>query len=174
MRQKLSTRLQAVLDALPLKPGLRVLEVGCGPGALARAMAEQVAPGHVLGIDRSARAIAQAVAAASDTIVAGSLSFRQVAAVDFFLATGEAPFDLIVAVRVGAFDGRHPEAGARAWPRMAAALAPGGCVVVDGVAYAREGRRGAFLLALDRSATSSPRRASSGPARPRDRHAIER
>jgi hypothetical protein len=63
------------------------------------------------------------------------------AAEDFSLSTGEAPFDLIVAVRVGAFDGRHPEAGARAWPRLAAALVPGGCVVVDGVANALDGRR---------------------------------
>ena len=36
---RLSPRLQEVLDALPLRPGLRVLEVGCGPGALARAIA---------------------------------------------------------------------------------------------------------------------------------------
>lgn len=34
----LSVRLKAVIDALPLRPGLRVNEVGCGPGALARAL----------------------------------------------------------------------------------------------------------------------------------------
>jgi cyclopropane fatty-acyl-phospholipid synthase-like methyltransferase len=132
-RSALSPRLQAALDALPLTPGLRVLEVGCGPGALARAMAARVAPGHVLGIDRSARAIAQASAASSrDAIAARHLCFRQVAAEEFTLAPGEAPFDLIVALRVGAFDGRHPAAGARAWPRMAAALAPGGQLFIDG------------------------------------------
>lgn len=132
---KLSPRLQQILDALPLRPGLRVLEVGCGPGALARAIAARVAPGQVLGIDRSARAVAQAMAASAEAIAAGYVSFRQVAAEDFALAPGEAPFDLIVAVRVGAFDGRHPDAGRRAWPRMAAALASGGRFVVDGVAY---------------------------------------
>jgi hypothetical protein len=58
-----------------------------------------------------------------------------VAVWDFSLATGEALFDLIVAVRIGAFDGRRPHAGALAWPRMAAALPPGGRVVADGVAW---------------------------------------
>lgn len=141
-RPALSPRLQAILDTLPLKQGLRVLEVGCGPGALARAMAARVAPGHVLGIDRSARAIAQASAASRDAIAAGSLSFRQVAAEDFALEPDEAPFDLIVAMRVGAFDGRHPDAGALAWPRMAAALARGGQFVVDGMPYGLDGQRG--------------------------------
>lgn len=120
---RLSPRLQQMLDALPLRPGLRVLEVGCGPGALARAIAARVAPGQVLGIDRSAHAIEQAMASSGEAIAAGHLSFRQVAAEDFVLGPGEAPFDLIVAVRVGA----------RAWPRMAAALAPGGRLAIDGV-----------------------------------------
>ena len=42
---RLSPRLQEVLDALPLRPGLRVLEVGCGPGALARAIAARAISG---------------------------------------------------------------------------------------------------------------------------------
>ncbi len=130
----LSPRLRAVLDALPLAPGLRVLEVGCGPGALARAMAAQVAPGgHVLGIDRSVRAVALAEAGSRAEIAEGTLSFRVAAVEDFALLPREAPFDLIVAVRVGALDGRHPAAGARAWPRLRAALAPGGRIFVDGV-----------------------------------------
>jgi cyclopropane fatty-acyl-phospholipid synthase-like methyltransferase len=128
----LSPRLAAVLAALPLAPGMRVLEVGCGPGALARAMAERVASGGaVVGIDRSPRAIAQAIAAHIED-QSGALSFRIGEAESFALAPGEAPFDLIVAVRVGALDGRHPEAGARAWPRLRAALAPGGRIFVDG------------------------------------------
>lgn len=129
----LSPRLAVVLDALPLAPGMRVLEIGCGPGALARAMAERVAPGGaVVGIDRSARAIAQA-RATSPAGQPGAPTFRQAAAETFARGPGEPPFDLIVAVRVGALDGRHPEAGARAWPRLRAALAPGGRVFVDGV-----------------------------------------
>ncbi|KAI5912240.1 cyclopropane-fatty-acyl-phospholipid synthase family protein [Thauera sp. 2A1] len=141
----LSPRLQKILDALPLQPGLRVLEIGCGPGALARAIAMRVAPGQVLGIDRSARAVAQAMAASAEAIAAGHVSFRQVAAEDFVLAPGEAPFDLIVAVRVGAFDGRHPDARARAWPRLADAHAPGGCLVVDGLAYVLDAHLNAYV-----------------------------
>jgi hypothetical protein len=49
------------------------------------------------------------------------------------LAPGERPFDLVVAVRVGALDGRHPQAGAHAWPRLRATLARGGRIFVDGV-----------------------------------------
>lgn len=129
----LSPRLAAMLAALPLAPGMRVLEVGCGPGAMARAMAARVAPGGtVVAIDRSPRAIAKARAAGHDT-AASLLSFRLAAAETFQLEPGEAPFDLIIAVRVGALDGRHPEAGARAWPRLRAALAPGGRIFVDGV-----------------------------------------
>ncbi len=131
---KLSPRLQTILDSLSLVPGLRVLEVGCGPGALARAMAARVAPGgHVLGLDRSARAIAQAVAGSQAEIASGKLSFRRGAVEDFELLAGEPQFDLIVAVRVGALDGRHPQAGRRAWPRLLAALTPGGRIVIDGV-----------------------------------------
>ena len=51
----LSPRLQMIVDALPLLPGMRVLEIGCGPGAAARAVAGRVE--FVLGIDRSAKAI---------------------------------------------------------------------------------------------------------------------
>ncbi|MFN3750694.1 MAG: class I SAM-dependent methyltransferase [Thiobacillus sp.] len=129
----LSPRLQTVLDALPLAPGLRVLEIGCGPGALARAMAARVAPGgQVLGLDRSPHAIAQAFAGSAAEIAAGGLTFRQGSIEDYALAVGEARFDLVVAVRVGALDGRHPQAGERAWASIRAALAPGGRVFVDG------------------------------------------
>jgi cyclopropane fatty-acyl-phospholipid synthase-like methyltransferase len=57
-----SPRLLAIVDALPLRKGMRVLEVGCGPGAAAREIARRIGRGHVLGIDRSATAIAQAKA----------------------------------------------------------------------------------------------------------------
>jgi cyclopropane fatty-acyl-phospholipid synthase-like methyltransferase len=120
MAERLSPRLKGILEALPLAPGMRVLEVGCGPGALARAMSSVIGDGHVLGIDRSDRAIAQAIAGSRDEIAAGRLSFRTVAAEDFVIEPGEAPFDLVVAVRVGAL------------PRLRAALALGRRIFVDG------------------------------------------
>ena len=132
MVQRLSPRLLAIVEALPLEPGMRVLEIGCGPGAATRAMATRVGDGHVLGIDRSAKAIEQAAAASGAEIEAGRVSFRRVAVEALELLPGEAPFDLVVAIRVGALDGRHPDAGEAAKRRIARALAPGGRLFTDG------------------------------------------
>ncbi|MFI0487280.1 SAM-dependent methyltransferase [Actinomadura sp. 9N215] len=128
----LSPRLARIVDALPLEPGMRVLEIGCGPGAAARAVAVRLDTGHILAIDRSAKAIAQAEAAGADEIASGRMSVRRSAIEDFALEPGEAPFDLVFAVRVGALDGRHPEAGREALRRIAAVLAPGGRLLIDG------------------------------------------
>jgi SAM-dependent methyltransferase len=129
----LSPRLRAVVDVLPLRPGLRVVEIGCGPGAAAREVAERVGPsGHVLAVDRSAKAIAQLTASSAGLIDAGRLSVRQCAAEDLALEPGEEPYDLVFAVRVGAFDGRHPAAGERATARVRAVLRPDGRFFVDG------------------------------------------
>lgn len=130
--KELSDRLRAVVDALPLHRGIRVLEIGCGPGAAAREVARRIGPGHVLGIDRSAAAIAQALAGSRAGIDAGALGFRHVRVEDFLLDEDEAPFDLAFAVRVGALDGRHPEAGQLAVARLRTALAPAGRLFVDG------------------------------------------
>ena len=56
----ISPRLQAIVDALPIGPASRVLEIGCGPGVAARAVAGRLRTGQVLATDRSATAIAQA------------------------------------------------------------------------------------------------------------------
>lgn len=127
-----SDRITRAVAALPLRPGLRVLEIGCGPGVAAREVARIVGPaGFVLGIDRSATAIAQATRGSAAQIAAGTVAFRAVAAEEFVLLPGEAPFDLAFALRVGALDGRHPAAGALALPRIAAALVPLGRLFVD-------------------------------------------
>ena len=132
MPARLSKRLQAIVDALPLEDGTRVLEIGCGPGAMARDMARRVGSGHVLAIDRSAKAVARAVAASADEIRAGRLSVRHVAVETFALDPGETRFDLAVAVRVGALDGRHPAIEQAAMRRIAHALTPGGVLYIDG------------------------------------------
>lgn len=133
MSTTLSPRLRAIVDALPLKPGLRVLEIGCGPGAAAREIARRIGGnGHVLAIDRSAKAIAQATVAAAEEIAAGRLSLRQVAIEDLRLDRGEAPYDIAVAIRVGALDGRHPELERQALRSIASALTPRGRLFVDG------------------------------------------
>lgn len=132
MPTTLSPRLAAVVEALPLQPHLRVLEIGCGPGAAARAVAARLVTGHILAIDRSASAVAQAKAASANEIASGRMSVRQAAAEDFVLEADEEPFDLVFAVRVGALDGRHPEAGDLALQRIAAATNPGARLFIDG------------------------------------------
>jgi len=132
MSKDLSPRLATVVDALPLTPQSRVLEIGCGPGAAARAIAGRLDTGHILAIDRSAKAVAQARTGSIDEIVSGRMSVRHVAAESFVLEPGDLPFDIVFAVRVGALDGRHPGAGQKVMERIKAALAPGGQVFIDG------------------------------------------
>jgi Cyclopropane fatty acid synthase and related methyltransferases len=132
MAGDISPRLRAIADALPLKSGMRVLEIGCGPGVLAREIAARIGDGFVLAIDRSEKAIAQAIAGSAAAIAAGRVDFRHARVEAFCLAEGEVPFDLAVAVRVGALDGRHPETEAAALSAIAGALVPGGCLLIDG------------------------------------------
>tara|TARA_A100001391_G_scaffold111447_1_gene74796 strand:- start:11178 stop:11705 length:528 start_codon:yes stop_codon:yes gene_type:complete len=132
MGNTISGRLLAIVDALPLAPGMRVLEIGCGPGVMAREMARRMGTGKVVAIDRSTRAIALARTGSVQEMAAGLLEFRQIAIEDLTLGPGDAPFDLAVAVRVGALDGRHPETGLKAHAVLAKVLKPDGQLWVDG------------------------------------------
>lgn len=138
MTTPLSPRLAEIVAALPLRPDLRVLEIGCGPGAAARAVADRLTTGHVLATDRSRTAIDQLTARSTEQITAGRLSARRVAVEDFVLAEDEEPFDLVFAIRVGALDGRHPAAGKLALARLAAATRPHARLFVDGGRPLRE------------------------------------
>jgi protein-L-isoaspartate O-methyltransferase len=129
---RISPRLAEVIAALPLRPGMRVLEIGCGPGVAARAVLNRVGNGHVLAIDRSAKAIAQAIAGSAAELASGKLEYRCVAVEDFVLRKGERPYDLAFAIRVGALDGRDPAAGVAALGRLRQALVKGGRVFIDG------------------------------------------
>lgn len=144
MPADLSSRLVAIVEALPLKSGMRVLEIGCGPGAAARAVARRIGDGYVLGIDRSEKAIAQALAGSEPEMAAGRLGFRVVAVEDFELGSGEEPYDIAFAVRVGALDGRHPEIEEAAMLRVAHALRKGGRLFLDGGNPLREVRLAAL------------------------------
>ena len=77
-----------------LKPGLRVLDVGCGPGALSEGMAHIVGPtGEVVGIDRDERLIARASARAPDMAWL-RFELRDALAID-----GDARFDVVATAR---------------------------------------------------------------------------
>jgi precorrin-6B methylase 2 len=135
----LSSRLREVVDALPLRPGLRVLEIGCGPGAAAIEVAKRVGPtGHVLAIDRSTKAIDHLLRTGSELVEAKRLSVLTVAVEELELPADEPRFDLAFAVRVGALDGRHPELEAPALERIRAALTADGRLFVDGGEPLRE------------------------------------
>ena len=49
-----------------LRPGMRLLDVGCGPGTITVGLAAAVAPGEVLGLDLDAGAVARATALAAE------------------------------------------------------------------------------------------------------------
>ena len=132
MSERVSSRVAEAVAGLPLKPHLRVLEIGCGPGVAARRVTRQLTTGMILAIDRSQKAIDLARAGSSEELATGRLDFRCVAAEDFLLASGEQNFDLAFAMRVGALDGRHPELERRALGRIKAALKPDGILIVDG------------------------------------------
>ncbi len=132
MATRLSSRLARIVEALPLEPHLRVLEIGCGPGAAARAIADQLTTGHILAIDRSTTAIDQLKKRSTEQRRSGRLSTRHVAVEDLILADDEEPFDLVFAVRVGVLDGRHPQAGQAALQRITAATNPHARLFIDG------------------------------------------
>lgn len=132
MVARISPRLAAIVEALPLHPGMRVLEIGCGTGVAARAVCQRLGQGHILAIDRSAKAIDQAMAGSMPELASGRLAFRCVAIEDFVLAQDEPPYDLAFAVRVGALDGRHPQAGLVALERLRHALSRRGRLFIDG------------------------------------------
>ncbi|WP_309068948.1 pyridoxamine 5'-phosphate oxidase family protein [Microbacterium sp.] len=128
----LSPRLRAVIEALPLRSGLRVLEIGGAPGTAARAVAAAVGDtGHVLVVDRSATGIARTERNCRAEIERGVISVLVDRVEDLQLPPGTAPFDLVFACRVGVLDGRHPREHPSAIARLRAATVPGARLFVD-------------------------------------------
>src|SRR5579872_3790177 len=79
--QQLKRRTYALLD---LQPGARVLDVGCGTGEDARAMARIVGPtGHVVGLDSSATIIEVAAARSASDGAACEFRVGQAERLDF-------------------------------------------------------------------------------------------
>ncbi|WP_128546503.1 methyltransferase domain-containing protein [Larkinella soli] len=104
-----------------LKPGLSVLDVGCGSGAITRGIAERVGPeGRVLGIDPSEKLIEQAQQQHGDL---PQLAFQQA---DLFSFETDERFDLVTCARVLQWLAKPEEA----LIRMKALLKPGGVLAV--------------------------------------------
>ena len=128
----LSNRLLEIVEALPLKPGIRILEIGCGPAAMAREISKRIGDGHILAIDRSDKAIQQALLGSKTEMETGRLTIRKISIENFELLPGEEPFDIAVAIRVGVLDGRHPEIEKQSLDRISKALKKNGKLFIDG------------------------------------------
>lgn len=89
-----------ITEALSITPADRILEIGCGAGALASLICDRLDRGQVTAIDRSAAAIARASARNADHVATGRAVFHQVDLAEIDLARRR--FDKIVAVNVSA------------------------------------------------------------------------
>ena len=111
-----------------LRPGMDLLDVGCGPGTITIDLASRVAPGRVVGIDASADVIAQASAGGAEAGSAVSFAVGDVYAID--AATGS--YDVVHAHQVL----QHLTDPVRALREMRRVLKPGGVVGVRDSDYA--------------------------------------
>ena len=120
----MSERLRSVVEQLDIRPGDRVLELGCGHGVAATLVCERLEEGHLTVIDRSAKMVQAATRRNAAYVEAGRADFL-VADLEN-LDLGDRRFDKIFVVRVGLFH-REPE---RARGLVERWLAPGGAVFV--------------------------------------------
>ena len=104
-----------------LRPGLRVLDVGCGSGAITRSIAEKTGPtGRVLGIDPNVNLIEQARKNAVDF---PGLTFQQA---DVYSFDTTEQFDLVTCARTLQWLAQ-PEAALLNMKRF---VKPGGCLAI--------------------------------------------
>ena len=128
-----------LVETLDLRAGMRVLDVGCGPGRHAHALA---AAGLVVhGIDISQRFVDLATMNAPRGASFERLDARSLATASHLAGS----FDVVVSLCQGGFGllGREEDGGADAdvMAGMAVALKAGGAMVVPAVRGARRSRR---------------------------------
>jgi ubiquinone/menaquinone biosynthesis C-methylase UbiE len=118
------TAAEAAAFLLPhLKPGMRLLDVGCGPGSITLGLADVVRPGEVVGMDLSAEVLEVARGLAAERGVTNA-SFRQGDLYD--LAPPDGSFDVVYAHQVL----QHVPRPVEAVRRMGRLVRPGGLVAV--------------------------------------------
>lgn len=115
----MSERLLRVVERLDVRPGQRVLEIGCGHGVAATYVLERGA--RLTGIDRSPKMIAAATRRNAAYVEAGMAEFVVADFEDVDL--GDRRYDVVFAVRVRTFHA-DPQVAAR-W------LAPGGRILSE-------------------------------------------
>jgi SAM-dependent methyltransferase len=111
-----------------LRPGLDLLDVGCGPGTITVDLASRVAPGRVVGLDVSPAPLEEARAAAAAAGVEVSFEVGDV----YALEAADDSFDVVHAHQVL----QHLTDPVAALREMARVCRPGGVVAVRDVDYA--------------------------------------
>jgi ubiquinone/menaquinone biosynthesis C-methylase UbiE len=122
-----ASRYHEAVRALALRPGLRVLEVGCGHGVAVTSVCDQLGgDGHVHAIDRSPTMIDAARRRNRDHVAAGTASFGVTRVQDARFEGGA--FDRVLALRV-----REVVDDPAVLPLVRRWLRPAGlvCLVVD-------------------------------------------
>jgi SAM-dependent methyltransferase len=106
-----------------LRPGMRLLDAGCGPGSITIGLADAVAPGEVIGIDVNGDAVDEARVAA-DAKACANVRF-EVADV-YALPYDDASFDAVFSHAVM----QHLREPLRALRALRRVLRPGGVIAV--------------------------------------------
>lgn len=115
---------EAAAFLLPeLQPGMRLLDVGCGPGSITRGLAERLAPGQVIGLDSSPDVVAVA------RQEAGPENLQYEVGSVYQLPFPDASFDVAYAHQVFQHL-RHP---GKALQEMLLVVRPGGLIAVRDV-----------------------------------------
>src|SRR5205807_4278990 len=109
-----------------LRPGMRLLDVGCGPGSITRGLAERLAPGQVIGLDLSRETLD---AASREAAALGLENLRYEEASVYALPFPDASFDVAYAHQVL----QHLRERGAALREMLRVVRPGGLVAVRDV-----------------------------------------
>lgn len=94
-------RISWALSHLGFEPGDRLLEIGCGRGVAIALIAQKLASGHIVGLDRSDSAAQAAKERNADAIVAGKVEIVQSALADYVATAGRV--DKVFAINVNLF-----------------------------------------------------------------------
>ena len=107
-RDRTPARVQWALEVLEVRPGDRILEVGCGTGVAAALISQRLGDGRITAIDRSPAAIGRAFQRAAAGVAAGRIRFE----CRGLAGTGGLgrQFDKVFAVNVNLFWTRSAEA----------------------------------------------------------------
>jgi ubiquinone/menaquinone biosynthesis C-methylase UbiE len=118
---------EAAAFLLPeLHAGMRLLDVGCGPGSITRGLAERLAPGQVVGLDLSPAIL---TAARQDAVERGLGNLRYQQGDVYNLPFPDASFDAVFAHQVL----QHLREPGNALREMFRVVRPGGLVGVRDV-----------------------------------------